>query len=209
MASESVSPITRPTQEILGRNPGYGFAGIGVNTAIGNYTQSDIDLGFPGGTLGLLDLTRTYNSGGTAAGTLGLGWVTTHSASLTPASPTPPPPGEPAPGPVTFHDEDGRVLTFTPSDTGGYNRAQDLNADLTQASDGSYTLAFSTGEAWAFDPAGRLTGKTSEGQSVSYDYDSDGRLQRAAHSAGASLSWGSWGNRFQSISPGPTIVAFP
>lgn len=60
--------VSRPVQEIFGYRPGYGFAGFAVNTAIGNYTHTDVDLGFPGGLLGLLDATRSYNSLNTAGG---------------------------------------------------------------------------------------------------------------------------------------------
>jgi hypothetical protein len=44
-----MSVITRPPVEIFGRYPGYGFAGIGVSTAIGNFTQTSFDLTFPSG----------------------------------------------------------------------------------------------------------------------------------------------------------------
>jgi hypothetical protein len=73
--------ITRPVQELFGRYPGYGFAGIGVNTAIGNFTQQATDLPFPAGLLGLLNWTRTYNSLSGAVGALGPGWTTAFSAS--------------------------------------------------------------------------------------------------------------------------------
>jgi len=39
MPTGSSQFITRPVQELLGRNPGYGFAGTGVSVAIGNYTD--------------------------------------------------------------------------------------------------------------------------------------------------------------------------
>ena len=45
--------ITRPTAELFGAHLGYGFAGLKVNTAIGNFTQTISDLTFPGNLLGL------------------------------------------------------------------------------------------------------------------------------------------------------------
>jgi hypothetical protein len=87
MASPQQQFINRPPQELFGQHPGYGFAGFGVNTAIGNYTETPVDLGFPGGLLGLLDLTRTFNSLSTAAGTLGPGWTHAFGASVRPATP--------------------------------------------------------------------------------------------------------------------------
>jgi hypothetical protein len=55
MSSPQSAVITRPPVEIYGRYTGYGFAGLGVSTAIGNFTQSTVDLPFPPGLLGLLD----------------------------------------------------------------------------------------------------------------------------------------------------------
>jgi RHS repeat-associated protein len=164
--------------EIYGRHAGYGFAGLGVSTAIGNFTQTTADLSFPRGLLGLLDWQRTYNSHSGAVGALGPGWSTSLSARLVPAA------GgllRHASGLVTFYDEDGRVLTFTPAEGGGYNRPQDLDADLVRNADGSFTLTYNSGLMWGFDANGRLTGRSLEGQSVTLDYDSNGLLLRAMH----------------------------
>ncbi len=98
--------VTRPVAELFGRHVGYGFAGLGVSTAIGNYTETDADLTFPDGLLGLLDWNRTYNSLSSAAGSLGQGWATSFSASLDISQ---------TGGPVQLHDVDGRVLPFTPA----------------------------------------------------------------------------------------------
>jgi RHS repeat-associated protein len=178
--------ISRPVQELFGHHPGYGFAGFAVSTAIGNYTHTAVDLGFPGGLLGLLDATRTYNSLAAPAGPLGSGWTAAFSARLAPTET-----GllHHTAGPVTFSTEDGRALIFTPNPAGGYNRPQDLDADLTGNSDGSFALTYNSGLAAAFDANGRLTGRSQEGQSVSYDYDSDGLVLRAAHSAGLHLTF--------------------
>ena len=183
--------VTRPIQELFGHHLGYGFAGIGVSTAIGNYTETDTDLTFPGGLLRLLNWARTYNSGSTAAGVLGAGWSTTLSASLNITQQ-----GflHREAGPVQFHDTDGRVLPFTPSPAGGFTRPQDLHADLTQNADGSFTLTYNSGEVWLFDASGRLTGKTLEGQSVTLDYDAAGLLVQATHSTGRSISFTHDGN---------------
>jgi RHS repeat-associated protein len=188
---ESQQLVTRPVQEILGRNPGYGFAGTGVSTAIGNYTETDTDLSFPGGLLGLLDWARTYNSRGTAAGVLGVGWSTTFSASLTITEQ-----GilHHTAGPVQFHDVDGRILPFTPNPAGGFTRPQDLDADLTRNADGTFTLTYNSGEAWSFDAGGRLTGMALEGQAVTLDYSDAGLLLQAMHSSGRSMNFTYDGN---------------
>ena len=187
MPPASSQLITRPIGELFGQHPGYGFAGIGVATAIGNFTQTGTDLGFPGGLLGLLDWARSYNSLSTAAGLLGPGWAT----SLTPGlqlSGEPELAGQPA-GTVLFHDVDGRVLPFLPDGTGGFTSPQDLAASLTRNPDGSYTLGYSSGESWTFDAAGRLTDKSLEGQRLTLGYDGQGRLLRADHSAGPHLTF--------------------
>jgi len=174
--------ITRPLSELFGRHPGYGFAGIGVSTAIGNYTETDVDLSSPGSLSGLLDWTRTYNSLSTDSGVLGRGWATSFGASLELA-----PPG--SPGSVQFHDVDGRVLTFTPEPAGAFNRPQDLDADLIRNADGTFTLAFNSGAAWSFDANGRLTGKSAEGQTVACSYNPAGLLLQATHSSGTHLNF--------------------
>jgi RHS repeat-associated protein len=178
--------------EIYGRHAGYGFAGLGVSTAIGNFTQTTVDLPFPPGLLGLLDWQRTYNSHSGAVGALGPGWSTSLSARLVATSS-----GllHQTAGPVTFYDEDGRVLTFTPDGGGGYASPQDLNANLARNADGSFTLAYTSGLVWSFNASGQLTGRSLEGQQVTLDYDGD-ELLRAAHApSGRSLSFSYDANR--------------
>lgn len=185
--------ITRPAQELLGQNPGYGFAGLGVSTALGNFTQTTADLSFPPGLLGLLDWQRTYNSHSGAIGALGPGWTTSFSAHLVAS----PPQGllHHTASPVTFYDEDGRVLAFTPAEGGGYNRPQDLAGDLARNADGSFTLTYNSGEVWSFDTSGRLSGRSLEGQQVSLDYSSDDLLLAARHSTGRQLAFSYDANR--------------
>jgi len=188
MTSPQPNAITRPPVELYGTHAGYGFAGLGVNTAIGNFTLTSADLLFPGGLLGLLNWQRTYNSRSGAVGALGPGWSVSLSARLVP--------GAGAGEPVTFNDEDGRVLTFTPAAGGGFTRPQDLQADLARNQDGSFTLTYSTGLTWSFDATGRLTERSMEGQTVSLEYGSDDLLQRAQHApSGRQLSFSYDANR--------------
>lgn len=185
MSSLQAETITRPLAEIYGRHPGYPFAGLGVNTAIGNFTQTAIDLSFPGGLLGLLDWTRTYNSLSQTAGALGDGWTTAFSARLVPSSQ-----GllHHSTGPVTFFDDDGRVLIFNPGADGTFVTPPDLDASLARNPDGSFALAFNNGQQWDFDSTGWLTSRSAEGQQVSLTYDSAGRLTQAGHSSGRQLA---------------------
>jgi RHS repeat-associated protein len=169
--------ITRPPAEIYGRHLGYGFAGRGVNTAIGNFTVAFADLTFPSSLLGLLDWTRTYNSLSGTAGLTGPGWTTAFSSHLAIADQ------------VTFFDDDGRVLPFAPESGGGFTSPQDLNGELSRNADGSFTLTYLIGLVWSFDSTGRLTSRSLEGQAVTFDYDANGLLQRAAHSLGPNLTF--------------------
>src|ERR1700729_1897023 len=184
--SPAASFLTRPVVELLGHHQGYGFAGIGVSTAIGNFTQTTADLTVGPGLLGLLNWQRTYNSHSGAIGALGPGWTTSFSAHLV----APPPEGllHHTASPVTFYDEDGRVLVFTPAADGGYTRPQDPAADLSRNTDGSFTLAYTRGEVWSFDAPGRLTGRSLDGQQVSLDYDANDLLVHAVHSSGRGLT---------------------
>jgi RHS repeat-associated protein len=185
MSSPRPRFITRPTAELLGSVPGYGFAGVGVNTATGNFTTSQADLSFPGALLGLLDWTRTYNSLGATTGILGSGFSHTLSAALILPEPSA---AQESPQPIQFASPDGRVLTFTPNPAGGYTRPPDLSANLQPNDDGTYAVAFNSGELWTFDPSGRLTQRSLEGQNVTVGYDPVGRPTTAVHSSGRHLS---------------------
>jgi len=173
--ARSREPVIRPEAELFGQHPGYGFAGLGVNTATGNYTQQVVDL--PVST-GLLSWGRAYNSLKGGDGALGRGWTSTLSAHVV----------ETPDGNVTFHDDDGRVLVFAPDGEGGYRRPQDLRAELTRDVAGGFTMRFFSSETWRFDTVGRLIQRLSEGHRVTLAYDVEGRLQTVIDSTGERLS---------------------
>ena len=176
--------VTRPPAQIYGQHLGYGFAGLCVNVATGNFTQMAVDLTFPGNLSGLLDWTRTYNSLSGAAAALGPGWTVAFSARLQVSEQ-----GllHQTVGQVTFFDEDGRVLPFLPAEGGGFTSPQDLNATLTQNTDGGFDLTYLSGETWSFTSAGQLTGRSLEGQTVALTYAANGQLLQASHSLGPHL----------------------
>ena len=185
MTKPAASFITRPPTQIYGRHPGYGFAGLSVSTAIGNFTHTAVDLPFGSGMLGLLNWRRTYNSLSATAGGLGTGWTTSFSASLQPSESQGLLPH--AAEEVNFHDEDGRVLVFTQAADGAFTSPQDLEATLARQADGGFTLAYNSGLVSTFDPSGRLTERSLEGQALTLGYDDAGHLVSVAHSSGASL----------------------
>jgi RHS repeat-associated protein len=166
--------VTRPIAELFGSHIGYGFAGEGVATATGNYVRQYADLTFP---VALLGWVRTYNSFDDTTAGLGRGWTATYFARLT----------SNADGSVRFKDDDGRVLVFTPQSGGGFARPLDLLADLNTNADGTFTLRYLTGDVWNFDPSGRAMGRTAEGVSLSFAYDTSDRLASVGHSAGYRL----------------------
>ena len=108
-----------------------------MNTAIGNFTLTSTDLLFPSGLLGLCDWARTYNSLSETEGALGNGWTTAFSARLVPSAAQ----GllHHTAGPVTFYDDDGRVLTFTPGADETFVTPPDLDGSLARNPDGSFT----------------------------------------------------------------------
>jgi RHS repeat-associated protein len=169
----TTSESNRPIEEVFGRHTGYAFAGDGVQTAIGNYSRTEVDLPI---TDGLLAWRRTYNSRDKTVGILGRGWMPAHAAYLDTESVER----------ILFHDQDGRVLAFEQGESGVYRRPQDLDADLSRSANGAYALRFFCGETWQFDDSGRLLSWSHEGRRLSFKRDGD-RLVALVHSAGFRL----------------------
>lgn len=172
--------ITRPPAQIFGSHAAYGMAGYGVSSATGNLTLTALDLVLADGYLGWA---RTYNALDDTAGIMGRGWTPALAAHLVPGQPG-------GGGPVMLFADDGRQLPFTPDGHGGFTKPADLDADLAQNTDGSFTLSFLSGEIWQFDAAGRLASQSVPGIQVTFGYDAQGRLATASSSAGGQLSLG-------------------
>jgi RHS repeat-associated protein len=163
---------------LFGARLSSGYASDPVNTATGNLTETVIDLAFPDAVFGL-DLTRTYNSLDATTGALGIGWVGGFAATVS----------EQTSGEVRLRDSDGRVVTFHPDGTGGYNRPEEMFADLARNPDGSFVLRYTSGVTAEFDPGGRLVRRVSwDGQTVTLAY-AGGRLATATSSTGRSLAF--------------------
>ena len=167
------APLNRPVAETFGEHPLFGEAASGVNTATGDYVRADGDLVLTR----LLGWVRTYNSLDPGDGPAGRHWSSSFSARLAVA----------ADGSVAFHDDDGRVLTFTPGGSGGFHTPQDLDADLHTSGSG-YTLRYRSGEVWTFSAAGRLTARALNGETVTPGYDAAGRLNSVTSSQGPRLA---------------------
>jgi RHS repeat-associated protein len=164
-----VDSTSQSVHEFFGRHSGYAYAGLGVHSAIGNFTLTEIDLPVADG---LLAWTRTYNSRDDDAGVHGRGWTAAHEVRLE----------FEADRDVLLHDRDGRVLRFEHTE-GGYSRPQDLDADLRRTDDG-YELLFFCGELWSFTSEGRARFWSYEGRRVVFERDGAGRLIVLRHSTG-------------------------
>ncbi|MGK2958445.1 MAG: DUF6531 domain-containing protein [Acidimicrobiales bacterium] len=184
--------IDRPPEELFGIRESGGYASDPVNTATGNFTTGEMDLSFP--TSGL-DLTRSYNAGNKADGPFGRGWSPSFAAHV----------HENAGGTLTFVDADGRIVSFTPKPptsggpnpigTDGYERPEEMFADLVKTTDGTFELRYFSGETWVFNADGRLTATQSwDDTSVTFAYDPNGKLVSIADSTGPTLSFTYTGN---------------
>lgn len=150
-----------------------------VNSATGNMVETYTDVIAPGDVYGL-DFVRTYNSLDGDRGLLGPGWSTSLDTSLVPL---------PADGGFILRLADGRRFSIGPDGSGGWLVPPELYAELTVVS-GGYELRFGTGEVWAFDGAGRLTGKDDGlGQSVTISRGSGGYPITATSSNAGEPGW--------------------
>lgn len=180
-----------------GRNPGWHDDPL--NVATGNFARSEVDLGFPEHVFGL-EWGRTYNSGDDRVGVFGQGWWSSFEARV----------DEDEGGSVWLVEPSGRMVEFVPVGD-GFGRAAGFDGMLSRAGDGSFTVAWSSGESWSFDGSGRLVGKANwdggrvvlsyeadrlvavaggYGYGVRFGYDGAGRLVEAAASDGRTVAYG-------------------
>ncbi|PZF10935.1 type IV secretion protein Rhs [Curtobacterium sp. MCPF17_011] len=165
------SGLTIEPPQAFGAPPTTGYSLDPVNTATGNFLESELDLGFTGASE-QLRLTRMYNSLDDRVGVFGRGWasvletglaVDDEGASLTQA--------------------DGRVLRF-PRDGEGWDRAVGEHVRLTHEGD-QLVVRDSDGGWWAFSPSGTwLAAGTGPGTTVRVDRSADGTVSRLANERG-------------------------
>ena len=186
--------VIEPVQA-QGHPPTTGYANDPVNTATGNFVETETDVVFPGAA-SVLELSRTYNSfrssatgADAASGAFGPGWSSVCEAGL-----------------VFDTDRarlvlpDGRQIFF-PRLGEGWDRALGENLWLASAGSdadhGSADLVVTGNEGswWRFDAAGTLlaygTGPTASRSFVEVARDEAGRLVRLTHARGQwiALDW--------------------
>lgn len=166
--------------------------------ATGIYAREAVDLTIPtAGTVSLV-ASRLYDSSRVTDGPLGLGW----SSSLTPhlyyatylvAAPN------------TYSHEadielpDGILYRFTVDSAGAFSPPAGRYDKLVLIGDGTYSLTIQqTRSTYSFAADGSLTALTDDfGNIMTWTYDSAGRVQRVADSAGSGryidLTWGADG----------------
>jgi len=145
-----------------------------VDTATGNlyhgFTDLDATASLPG-----LAVQRSYNSTDTDGAALGSGWTEAYGATATDF--------------VSYADvklDDGRVVRFPANAAGtGFDRPQELAAELSRDPDSSLRLTFNGGVVWEFDTAGRLEKTTdAAGVSATVVRDGSGLVSTVTSSAG-------------------------
>lgn len=146
-----------------------------VNTATGNFIESETDLAFGGAAA--LALTRMYNSFTVEEGAFGHGWSSLAEAGL------------------AIDDEkasltlaDGRVVVFPRlGDTWG-QPVSDARW-LTTLEDGSHRVTGNDGSWWAFAHSGRMTAYgNGPGTTVTLSHDDHGRLVGISHERGRAIT---------------------
>ncbi len=166
--------------------------------ATGIYARTAVDLTIPTAGTFSLAASRLYDSSRVVDSPLGLGW----SSSLTPrlyyATYL-------VTAPSTYSHEadvvlpDGVVYTFTIDGLGMFTPPAGRYDKLVRNGDGTYSLTLQhTRTVYSFTADGSLSSLTDDfGNVITWTYDSSGRVQRVADSAGSGryidLTWGADG----------------
>jgi RHS repeat-associated protein len=172
LATSSVPPGTEKNPPL----PNGASAGIGVQTATGNFSSTVQDMAIAGRGPAPAVL-RTYNSNDTFVSPLGIGWTHSYNLRLHLA--------DDASGAVFVVGEQGRRDRYTPVGGGNYSAPAGITASLTQLPDTSWSLRSKDQTTWAFNGDGRLVGITDRfGNSSLMTYNGSGQLATVSDPAG-------------------------
>ncbi len=173
--SASRQDLTIDPPQAYGHPPTTGYADDPVNTATGNFVETELDLVFPGAAANLR-FARTYNAVDDAAGAFGPGWSSVLDLRL-----------EPADDGATLVLADGRQVVF-PRLGDGWDRAAGESLWLSRAATetGSVlVVSDNDGQRWSFTSAGLWLAVTrGPGTAITTERDDQGRLIRLAHERG-------------------------
>lgn len=175
---------TAPYETAGGSNPAemnecFACAGDPINTATGEFFETNVDLLVAGRGPGLRQA-RTYSTQlAGQKGPLGYGWTTPYSMSLL-ALPD---------GSVRVDQEGGSRVTFAQAGT-GYAAPPRVLATVAQNPDGTWTYVRRSKEVFTFDTHGRLTSAADlSGNATSISYTAAGNIAAATDPAGRSIAF--------------------
>ena len=160
---------------VWGEPPTSGYANDPVNTASGNFVETEIDLVFAG-LLQALRFTRTFNSRSDRVGPFGRGWASWATTRL-----------RAAPDGAHWESPDGQRAVIPVSANGtGYRRVAGIHG-LVVSGEAGLALEWVGGGRWEFDAQGLpVRVENGPGTQVRFGH-SDGRLMWLAHKGGKRL----------------------
>ncbi|MGH3566615.1 MAG: DUF6531 domain-containing protein [Pseudonocardia sp.] len=157
-----------------GEPPTSGYANDPVNTASGNFVETEVDLAFTG-LLQALRFTRTFNSRSDREGAFGRGWASWATTRL-----------RAAPDGAHWESPDGQRAVIPVAADGGYRRVVGIHGRVVPSGAG-LSLEWFGGGRWEFDADGLpLTVEQGPGTLVRFGHAED-RLVWLAHQGGKRL----------------------
>lgn len=157
--------------QAFGAPPTTGYADDPVNTATGNFLETEVDLGFSGGNASLR-FARTYNSLDERVGAFGRGWSSDAEVRLRLEDDG-----------ATLVLADGRETVF-PRLGDGWDRADGENLWLERISD-ALLVSDNAGGRWEFSATGLWRASSNgPGTRVGGERDAEGRLSALQHERG-------------------------
>ena len=172
-------------------------SGDPVDVATGEFAQTVTDLAVPGRGVGLA-LSRTYGSlESSHLGMFGYGWASSYQMSIA---------ANPYFGSsvMDVHQENGSVVEFQQTSSGGWAAASRVLASLVHNADGSWTFVRRGRQVFVFNSSGQLSSISDlNGDAVTLGYNSSGQLATVTDGAGRTLSFSYGSNGLVSEVTGP------
>ncbi|MGH3694713.1 MAG: DUF6531 domain-containing protein [Pseudonocardiaceae bacterium] len=169
-------PVTVDDPILRGESPTSGYANDPVNTASGNFVETEVDLGFTG-LLRMLRFSRTFNSRSDQVGPFGRGWASWASTRL-----------RDTPEGAQWESPDGQQAMIPVSANGtGYRRVVGMPG-LVIPRAGGLALEWFGGSRWEFDAEG-LPVRVMDGPGTQVRFvHEQGWLVELVHEGGKRLS---------------------
>ncbi len=186
--SETRQDLTIVAAQAYGHPPTTGYADDPVNTATGNFVETELDLGFPGAAA-KLEFSRTYNAvDDGAGGAFGPGWSSVLDVRL-----------ELADDGATLVLADGRRVLF-PRLGDGWDRAPGEALWLAPSGDGEWVVSDNDGQRRTFTAGGLWTSVGwGPGTKITAGRSDDGRLIKLTHERGRWIELGWHGSRVTEV----------